>query len=1303
MMKRKLLSLLLAFVLICSFAPAAMADPPEPEKIPEKQKIIEKLNRQSDGELVFCDRDGSIFLSGRLTGGEKAGEASALRFLDENKALFGIGDVNAEWKKTDERKDDIGDTFVEFAQEIDGLPVEGCMLSVHFDKQGAVASVSGHVLEDKTLASAGGAEIPESEAVETAKRQFTYESLKDEPKAEKLIAGIGDKNHTVFKVSIHYLKPNVGSYFVYVDAHTGEVLKTENRIRNDGPATGSGVDVQGKTRNLNLYYSKGNYYMYNAVNPAATGIYTLSLSNGTDVYDDVYNSKNTFDTDYFKAPVSAHYFAGRVLDFYRKLFGRNSLDGNGMRIDSYTHYGVDYSNAFWDGAEIVYGDGDGVSDTSYCADLDVVGHEMTHGVTEYAADLEYHNQSGALDESFADVFGVLIETYDKYGVDSGGFWKFDPADWVVGDEVCLPGSPCGAAFRSLADPGLYDQPDNMKEYRSLPDTEEGDYGGVHANSGIPNKAAYLIAGEIGMEATARIYYRALENYLYYYNGFEIAMNDLIQSAKDLYGSGSPAVGAIRNAFVEVGVIIDDPYEPNNTKQTAYPITAGMTYESYISPGYDEDYYVMPLEAGFSVHAELNNLPGTYGLKIIGPDGSSLAYDTSYNKTKIALNCDTSSKGNYYFYVFSGSAYSTTQKYALTVTVSSLGFDTYEPNNDFASAYAISEGIEYQAYLPDSSDEDYFKFDINTKSDVWIKLDTPSFLMTLYNNNKTYISSIYSTDDTKYLYRTLSAGTYYVQFTLYFSTTASQYSFHMIKNFICESGISIDRKSVTLAPGGNLKLTATISPANATNQTVIWESSNSHIATVDQQGNVKALKPGSATITARTAESELQAGCAVTVGKAVTAVSLPDTLGLYKGQTYTLAARITPSDATDKSVTWSSSNPSVATVDNTGKITAVELGSATVTATAANGGPSDACAVTVSRPANGLTLDRNSASLSVGQSITLIPTLYPSDAPNPKVYWSTTNAYVASVDRNGTVTAKGFGVTTITAVSANGGHKATCAVTVNSLGAPAAGASSASYNSVRVSWAASGGASGYEIYRAASVGGKYSRIASTTSLSYTDKGLAAKTYYYKVRAYRNGSPKLYSGFSSVRHAKPVPGRPSSAAAKAASCNSITISWNAVAGATKYELYRSTSSTGGFKLLTATASRRYTNRSVNTGTTYYYKVRAYRASGGSKAYGGYSAVTSAKATLGKPASIKAAKSSGNAVRLSWGAVSGRTKYEVWRSTQADGKYARVATVPGTAYTDKNLKKGTSYYYKVRAYRLVSGKKIYGGYTRAASAKP
>jgi len=249
---------------------------------------------------------------------------------------------------------------------------------------------------------------------------------------------------------------------------------------------------------------------------------------------------------------------GATRDFYNKVFDRDSIDGRGMRLDGYVHRGTNYNNAFWDGQEMVFGDGDGSVFTDFTKSLDVIAHELTHGVTENTAGLEYHLESGALNESISDVFGSLVKQWSL-----GQSAK--QADWLIGAEVFTPG--IGAdALRSMKAPGTaYNnelfgkdpQPDHMSRFVRLPDTEEDDFGGVHINSGIPNKAFYLVAMHIdgfAWQAPGHIWYEALKASSVRTQFQEFA-NTTYLKAGQLYGTGSTEQQAVLAAWGEVGIRI----------------------------------------------------------------------------------------------------------------------------------------------------------------------------------------------------------------------------------------------------------------------------------------------------------------------------------------------------------------------------------------------------------------------------------------------------------------------------------------------------------------------------------------------------------------------------------------------------------------------------------------------------------------------------------------------------------------------------------------------------------------------------
>ncbi|MDS0527985.1 M4 family metallopeptidase [Clostridium sp. SHJSY1] len=553
-MNKKGLSLLVSLSLTFSLLPNVAFATTNSETTQNSEGQILQKFKSLNGDKLKYDVDssnGKVFVSGNLSPKSIKNNSDALNFVDENKALLNLNNVKDNIKVEKSEKDSLGFTHVKMAQYIDGLPIKDKNIILHYNKNGQATNITGEV-ENKisTISSLGDKSLTENDAVEIAKKEFTYNKLAYDPKVETIAYIKDGQAYKTYKVNIKFYEPKITNYDVYVEATSGTILRKEDNIRYDGATTGTGIAVDGSTKPLNIYLSSGKYQLKDT-SKASSGSQILTYTADNRQVEPgtlISNSSSTFNTTKLKAAVSAHYFAGVVYDFYKDLFGRNSIDNNGMNLVSTVHYDSNYNNAFWDGSQMVYGDGDGTTFTYLSGDLDVVGHEMTHGITERTANLNYEDQSGALNESMSDVLGVLIQTYDRYSVKNGGTWTFKDSDWVVGDDVYTPNTP-GDALRSLANPTLYDQPDNMSNYVNT----SSDNGGVHTNSGIPNKAAYLVSKSIGNEKTAKIYYRGLTEYMTSTTNFLGARNALVQAATDLYGSDSAEVSAVNDSFSTVGV------------------------------------------------------------------------------------------------------------------------------------------------------------------------------------------------------------------------------------------------------------------------------------------------------------------------------------------------------------------------------------------------------------------------------------------------------------------------------------------------------------------------------------------------------------------------------------------------------------------------------------------------------------------------------------------------------------------------------------------------------------------------------
>jgi len=269
------------------------------------------------------------------------------------------------------------------------------------------------------------------------------------------------------------------------------------------------------------------------------------------------DAKNVFD------------FFGKTYQFYEEVFKRTSIDDDNLKMIGSVHYddqpgppGMD--NAFWDGDEMAFGDGDGEIFGSFTKNIDVIGHELTHGVVQYTANLAYEFQSGALNESMADVFGTMIKQY--FGP-KGKVLAAD-ADWLIGEGIFLPSIKGAAALRSMKAPGTaYNnpkvgkdtQPADMDGYLDLPNTDAGDSGGVHLNSGIPNRAFYLAATSLGgysWEKAGKVWYESLKDESLIgvdtKGAFEVFANLTVKYAKSLFDG--EVEKKVRDAWVTVKVL-----------------------------------------------------------------------------------------------------------------------------------------------------------------------------------------------------------------------------------------------------------------------------------------------------------------------------------------------------------------------------------------------------------------------------------------------------------------------------------------------------------------------------------------------------------------------------------------------------------------------------------------------------------------------------------------------------------------------------------------------------------------------------
>ena len=324
----------------------------------------------------------------------------------------------------------------------------------------------------------------------------------------------------------------------------------------DGPSTATAQDLFNINRTINTYQVGNKFYMIdgarsmfksssNMPNDPQGVIWTIDASNTAPQNsnfnaDHITSNNNSWSN---KTGVSAHYNGGKAYDYFKNLFARNSINGSGGNIVSFINIadedGSSLGNAFWNGAAMFYGNGDSAFQP-LARGLDVAGHEMTHGVVQNTANLEYQGEAGALNESFADVFGTMI----------------DRDDWLIGEDVVKTAAFPSGALRSLQDPhngaatNDFNRGWQPKKYSERYKGSE-DNGGVHLNSGIPNHAFFLFASSVGKDKAEKVYYKVLDQYLTKSSQFVDCRVAVIRAAREEYGESAATAAAAAFDAVEV--------------------------------------------------------------------------------------------------------------------------------------------------------------------------------------------------------------------------------------------------------------------------------------------------------------------------------------------------------------------------------------------------------------------------------------------------------------------------------------------------------------------------------------------------------------------------------------------------------------------------------------------------------------------------------------------------------------------------------------------------------------------------------
>ena len=518
--------------------------------------------------------------------------SSAYNYLEAVKPYLKLANPDAELNIIKSETDEIETTHLHIQQTYKGVHVYGGEMILHKKDNEDVSLLNGHFyptpqienvkpsLSEDKIGKLAISDVSKSSIVKPMTASEMVMLKYEKPKTELIIYHQNEKadgERLAYHVTV---RPNFLERWVYViDANSGEILDKYNHTCTlDGTAKATAADLNGASKTINTYQSGSSYVLIDATKSMFRGgavkaddpqgvIWTIDAT-GSKVNEDltirqISSTNNSWNN---ATGVSAHYNAGVAYDYYKNTHARTSLNGKGGTIVSIINItdenGKGFDNAFWNGEYMGYGNG-GTYFKPLAGGLDVAGHEMTHGVIENTANLEYKSQSGAINESLADCFGAMVER--KNGTDG----------WRLGEDVMKGNFYPTGCLRDLANPNnggrsLNDngyQPGTMNQYY----TGSEDNYGVHINSGVPNNAFYRFATASGMtkEKAEKVYYRALTFYLTRTSKFLDLRRAVIQSATDLKGSGitDADINNAKLAFDAVG--ITDPNAPNpNTNPPA---------------------------------------------------------------------------------------------------------------------------------------------------------------------------------------------------------------------------------------------------------------------------------------------------------------------------------------------------------------------------------------------------------------------------------------------------------------------------------------------------------------------------------------------------------------------------------------------------------------------------------------------------------------------------------------------------------------------------------------------------------------
>ncbi|MBE7441974.1 MAG: M4 family metallopeptidase [Flavobacteriales bacterium] len=594
----------------------------------------------------------------------KSGNELPLNKIENWLASYYNSDVKFGLTLLSTETDRLGFTHYRYQQIINNIPVKLGMYIAHV-KNGMVISMNGELFSQNI--NSNSVNISESKALSKAldfvgATKYKWEIAAEEnhlkweqnnanatyyPTGKLIYINKNGKPSNELKLAFVfniYAQEPLSRQEVYVDAANGEIIWSENKIHHVDEV-GSAVTGYSGTQTMTSNNAGGGVYNLQETG-RGNGIRTFNCNNTTNYTNTNFtNSSSSWNlAGVDKYATDAHWGSEMTYDYFLNKHGRNSIDGAGFRLDSYVHYDVNYGNAFWDGQRMTYGDGS--SGNRPFTALDIAGHEITHGLTTFTADLVYQDESGALNESFSDIFGVSVEFISRPG----------NANWLMGEDL-------GFTIRNMSNPNANGDPDTYfgTNWAAL---GGGDNGGVHTNSGVQNFWYYLLTiggtgtndngdsynvSGLGLDKAGEIAFRNLTVYLTTSSGYVDARFYAIQSAADLFGACTPEVESVTNAWYAVGVgsayqpfAVSD-FESCITTSCSVPFTVDFNNTSVNGGTFDWDFGDGNSSSVMNPSHTYTSY-GTYTVELFIDGGASCGSDTEtkvgYITIDSTLACNT---------------------------------------------------------------------------------------------------------------------------------------------------------------------------------------------------------------------------------------------------------------------------------------------------------------------------------------------------------------------------------------------------------------------------------------------------------------------------------------------------------------------------------------------------------------------------------------------------------------------------------------------------------------------------------------